>query len=127
MCDSVVSEDFFMLLYCPNKYKTQRMCDETVDDCLAALKFIPDWLATSKILKNFDKALLANDDILFFNEDFIKATFSIYQKHILVVDPDKINFSNDNNFDEDDPDTIIYVRLLACRSKLEKQKALKKR
>ena len=28
--------------YCPDKYKTQKMCDEAVDDCLAALKFILD-------------------------------------------------------------------------------------
>ena len=42
ICDSVVSEDPFMLVYCPDKHKTQRMCDEAVEDCLAALKFISD-------------------------------------------------------------------------------------
>ena len=36
-----------------DRYKTQKMCDEAVDDCLAALEFIHDWLATSKIIKNF--------------------------------------------------------------------------
>ena len=44
---------------------------------------------------------------------------------ILGVDLDKINLDNDNNFDEDDPDTIIHVRLLAWHSKFEKCKALK--
>ena len=29
------------------------MCDEAVDDCLAALKFIPDWFVASKMLKKF--------------------------------------------------------------------------
>ena len=29
------------------------MCFEAVDDCLAALKFIPDWFVTSKMIKNF--------------------------------------------------------------------------
>ena len=67
MCDSVVSEDPFMIVYCPDKCKTQRMCDEAVDDFLAALKFVPDWCVTSKMIENFDNALLANDDILFFN------------------------------------------------------------
>ena len=43
MCDRITSEDPFMLLYCPDRYKTQRMCGRTVDDCLAGLKFIPDW------------------------------------------------------------------------------------
>ena len=41
------------------------MCDETIDNCLAALKFTADWSVTSKMLHKFDKALLADDDILF--------------------------------------------------------------
>ena len=56
--------------YCPNKYKIKRMCDETVDNCLAALKFIPDWFVKSKLLETFDNVLHANHDILFSNEDF---------------------------------------------------------
>ena len=51
MCNNVLSEDPFMIMYCPNKYKL-RMCDEAVNDCLAALKFIPDWFVTSKMLEN---------------------------------------------------------------------------
>ena len=31
-----------------------------------------------------------------------------------------------NNFDEDDPDTIILIRLLALHIEFEKHKALKK-
>ena len=38
-----------------------------------------------------------------------------------------ININPDNNFDEDDPDTIIFIRLLAWHSKFKKRKALKKR
>ena len=49
------------------------------------------------------------------------------QRHILVVDLDKINLDNDKNFDEDDPDTIIHLRFLAWHSKSKKNKALKKR
>ena len=41
------------------------MCDKTAEYCLAALKFISDWQVISKILGKFDKAFLANDDILF--------------------------------------------------------------
>ena len=47
MCGRVVFEDPFLLVYYSDKYKTQRMCDEAVDDSLAllaALKLIPDWL-----------------------------------------------------------------------------------
>ena len=57
MCDRFVSEDTFLKVYCPDKYKTQRMCDEAVDDYLAALKIIPDWLVTSKMIKKLFNAL----------------------------------------------------------------------
>ena len=29
------------------------MCDEAAGDCLSALKLIPDWFVTSKMIKNF--------------------------------------------------------------------------
>ena len=50
------------------------MCDTAVDDCLAVLRFISDWFITSKMLKKFHYALLANDGTLFFDEDFSKFT-----------------------------------------------------
>ena len=56
------------------------MFEEGVDDCLAALKFIPDSFVTSKMLEEFDKDLLA-DCILFLNEDFNKVTYIANQKH----------------------------------------------
>ena len=65
MCDSVVSEDTFLIVYCPDKYKSQRMCDEAVDNCLAALKFIPDLFVTCKMLEKLDNSLHANDDVHF--------------------------------------------------------------
>ena len=51
MCDRIASEDPFLALYCPEKYISQRMCDEAVDDSLTALKLIPDWFVTSKMFK----------------------------------------------------------------------------
>ena len=78
------------------------------------------------MLEKFDKALLANDDIIFFSEDFNKVTFIANQRHILAVDLDKINLDEDNNFYEDNPDAIIHVKLLAWLSNLEKRKTPKK-
>ena len=46
---------------------------------------------------------------------------------ILPIDLDKINLDEDTNFDENNLDTDIYVRLLACCSKSGKCKARKKR
>ena len=103
------------------------MCDEPVYNCLAALKFIPDWFVASKMLEKLDNVLNANDDILFYDEDFDKVTFIRDQRHILAADLDEINLCNDNSFDEDDSDTIIHIRLLAWRSKFKKYKALKTR
>ena len=125
MCDTVFSEDPFFIVYCPDKYKTQRMCDETVDDSLAALKLIPDWFVTSKMIKKLFNVLYANENILYFNEDFGNVVFSFNEKGILNIDLNNINLGN--NFDEDDPDIIILIRLLAWHIKLEKCKVLKKR
>ena len=47
MCQRVVSEDLSLIVYCPNKY----MCDEAVDDFLAALRLIRDWFVTSRMIK----------------------------------------------------------------------------
>ena len=100
------------------------MCDEAVDNCLAPLKFISDWFVTSKIIEEIDNALHADDDILFYNEDFDS---SHMQKHILAADLDKIRLDNDNNFYEDDSDAIIHIRLLVWFSNFKKRKALKKK
>ena len=54
----------FLIVYCPDEYKTWRMCDEAADDCLAALKFIPDWFVTSKMLGKLYNALHVNDNML---------------------------------------------------------------
>ena len=64
MCDRDVSENPFSVMYCPDKYKTQRMCDKAADDSLAALKLIPDWFVTSKMIKKLNTALYADENIL---------------------------------------------------------------
>ena len=51
------------------------MCDEVVDYCLEALKFIPDWFVTSQMIKELCTALYADDDLLFFDEDSDNVTF----------------------------------------------------
>ena len=41
------------MVYCPDEYKTERMCDKAVDYYLATLKHIPDWLVTSEMINFF--------------------------------------------------------------------------
>ena len=71
-------------------------------------------------------ALYADDNILYFNEDSGNAIFSCNEMGILNIDLNDINL-DDTNYNEDDPETIVHVRLLAWYIKLEKRKALKKR
>ena len=61
MCDKAVSENPFILRCCHDRYKTQEIYDKVVDDLLPALKFVPDWFATSKMIKKFYTALYADD------------------------------------------------------------------
>ena len=53
MFEKTVSKNPFLLEHCPDKYKSQKMYDKVVGDCPAALKFLPDWFLTSKMIKNF--------------------------------------------------------------------------
>ena len=111
MCDKIISKNPLMLKYCPDTYIIQKMCDEAVDDFLPTLNFVPDWFVTSKMIKKLFTALYANKNILYFDEDFGKVVFNCNEMGILNIDLNNINL--DNNFDEDDPDTIIHVRCFA--------------
>ena len=50
MCDEVASKDPFMLKYFVDRYKTQEMCDKTVDAFLLTLTLALDWFVTSKMI-----------------------------------------------------------------------------
>ena len=111
----------FFIVYHPDKHKTQRMCYEAVDDSLEALKHILVGLVQVKRLKT---SLYADENILYFNEDSGNVAFSCNEMVILNIDLDNINL--DNNFDEVDPDIIIFISLLAWHIKFEKRKTFKK-
>ena len=52
------------------------MCDKVVDDSLPALKLIPDWSITSKMVKDLFTALNEDQSIFYFNEDFDNVVLS---------------------------------------------------
>ena len=58
------------------------------------------------MIKKLFAVLYADENIIHFNEDSSHAVFNCNQIGI-----NKNNF--DKNFDEDDPDTIILIRLFA--------------
>ena len=73
MCD-----DLFLIVCCPNKYITQKMCDEAVDDSLAALK-LPDWFLTSF------SPLYADENTLYFGENSGNAVIMKWVLLILIL------------------------------------------
>ena len=70
------------------------------------------------MIKKLYTALYADENILSLKEDSGNIIFSCNGIGTLNIDLNNINL--DNNFDEDDPDTIILVRLLAWPIKFEK-------
>ena len=86
------------------------MCDGAADDCLAALKFVPDWFVTSKMIKILFIAFYADENILYFNKDSGNVVFSCNEMGISNIDLNNTNL-DDTNHEEDDPD--ILVRLWA--------------
>ena len=74
----------FLIAYETDKYKNQRMFDEAVDDSLAALKLLPNWFVTSKMIKNLYTDLYADENILYFNEDSGNLLFPVMKWVILI-------------------------------------------
>ena len=87
------------------------MCDEAVDDFLLALKFVPHWFVTSKMIEKFDSAVFPDDQIVFGDLDSDFVTF--FSKDICLnsITLDNINL-DDDSFDYYDPGTINRVRLM---------------
>ena len=94
MCDRVVSEDPFLIIYWPGEYETQRMCDEAVDDSLAPLKRIFNWFVTTKMIKKLFSALQADENVLYFSEDSGYIVFNCNGTGILNIELNNINIAN---------------------------------
>ena len=69
-------------------------------------------------------ALYADENILYFNVDSGDAVFNYNE--IGIVNTDLNNISLDDNFDGEDPNIIILIRLLAWHTNSEKRKELTK-
>ena len=68
--------------------------------------------------------MYVDENILYFNQDSGDAVFNCNEMGIHNIDLNNINLNN--NFDEDDPDNIILIRLLAWHIRFEKRKGPKK-
>ena len=61
------------------------MCDKIVDVCLLAQRFVPDWLATSKILEILHEFIFSNNDINFDYIDSDIVTFFNFDIEINTI------------------------------------------
>ena len=119
MCNKAIDTYPSAIQFVPKCYKTQEMCDKAFDSFLPTLKLALDWFVTSKMIKKLD-AIFSNDDIVFISEDSGNVTFSSNEMSILSTDLNDINL-DDVNFDEDDPEAIIHVRLMAWRNRFKQR------
>ena len=87
------------------------MCDEAVDDSLAALGLVPNWFVTIKMVIKLCTTLHADENIIYFNEDSSNVVFSCNKMGVLNIGLN--NISLDKKFDEDDSDIVILIRLFA--------------
>ena len=132
MCNQAVDNYAHTLELIPDCNKTQKMCNKLIllflqcnsflsnirlKRCVSTLKYLPDWFVRSTMIKKLDDDLFSNNDIIFVNEDSDYVTFFSNEMGILNVDPNNI-YLDDVNFVEDDPETIIHVRLMACQNKI---------
>ena len=70
------------------RYKTQKMCDEAIDASLLALKFVPHWFVTNKMLEKLD-VVFSNDDM-----DLDDKNFSSDGIGIVTIDLNNINLDH---------------------------------
>ena len=127
ICDEVVPKEPFILKHFPDKYMTQEMYDRAVDFYLITLKFVSDRFVTNKILEKLDNSLFSNGDIFFHVVDSNTVPFQRDDMGFNTIDLNDNNLGDDgNNFDEDDPETINHVRLVAQRNRFKQRKACKK-
>ena len=75
-------------------------------------------------MKELRTDLYADDGLIFFYEDSGGVTFSCNEMGTLSVNLNNINFYN--NFDKDDPNTIIVSDFWLDRVNFKKEKHLKK-
>ena len=84
------------------------MHDKTVDACLPALKFVPNWFVKNKMLKKRNNVVFSIDDIDLDDIEFNKVTFFSDDMDIATIYLTNINL-NDDDFNEDVILKILFL------------------
>ena len=123
MCEKSVCERIYMLKYCQDRYKTHKLCEKAVDACLSALKFVVDWFVTPKMLGDLGNTVFFNGDIDLGNVDL--GILKLFNEDMDFVNVNLDNVCLDDDFDDDNLDTIYLVKLLACCNRCKNAKHIK--
>ena len=99
---------------------------KTVDPFLPTSKFVPDWIVTNKMLEKLDNVVFSNDDI---DVEVIESDIIAFFSNDMGLNAIVLNNINldDDDFDEDDPTSIVLFRLIAWCNRFKQCKACKKR
>lgn len=109
-----------MLKHCLDRYKTHEMCDKAVNDFLPTLNSVPDCFIVTKMLDKLDNVVFFNDGI---GLDDIDSDFvPLFSDDMELNTIDLNNIKLDDNFDEHDPKTLIYVRPMAYCNRYKQSK-----
>ena len=74
-----------MLINCPDKYITQKICHKAVDDFLPTFIYVPDWFVTSKMIKKLFIVLHTDENVLYFDKDSGNVGFNYNEMGILTI------------------------------------------
>ena len=77
------------------------------------------------MIKKLNDAIFSSDDIDLVIEDSGNVSFYSDEMGVLSVDLNNINL-DDDNFIEDDPETIIHVKFMAWRNEYKQHNACEK-
>ena len=101
-----------MLKYCPDKYKTQKRCDEAINSHLLILKLVPDWFIINNMIEKLDNSVFSNYDVIFGVLDYDLVTFFSNDIGLNSINLNNVDLADDN-FEDCDPETINNVGLMA--------------
>ena len=76
------------------------------------------------MLEKLDKGVFSDDDVDLDDINSNIVTFFSDDMGLNTIDLNSINFDN-NNFNDDDPETIIHVRFMAWCNRFQQRKACK--
>ena len=101
------------------------MCDKAVGTSPPALKVVPDWFVTNRMVEIPDNVVISENSVVFVNEDSHNVTRFSDNVGLNTIYVNNINLDNEN-FVDDDPGAIIHVKFIVWCDRYKQCKIFKK-